>query len=300
MSKLPHVPWLKAFEAAARHSSFSNAADELNLTPAAVSQQIRLLEQHINVQLFKRLPRGVELTPQGQAYAQPIRKAFQEMQNATTGLFEISRKRKIHVRASITYAALVLAPKLTMFNALHPDIEVHLSTAVWSDRIDQTDIDLDIRYGNGDWSEPNILQLGHEIGRVVCSPAHAASFGEGLNIHAIAEGRVVMVHGSEIEWKRLSEHFALQLPTLQTITKADSSLIALQILSGGSGASIIHENFAKWYIDQGLLACPFDYRLPIREAYYLVTPDRAQEREEVRALRDWLLAEYSDPETSRL
>ena len=102
MAQLPHVTWLRSFEVAARHSSFSAAADELNLTPAAVSQQIRLLEDHLGVQLFIRLARGVSLTDAGQAYALPLRKSFQDMQDATRGLFGVKRKSRLRIRASIS------------------------------------------------------------------------------------------------------------------------------------------------------------------------------------------------------
>lgn len=305
---LPHVTWLRAFEAAARHSSFSSAAEELHLTPAAVSQQIRLLEQHIGVQLFKRLPRGVELSGQGQAYALPIRKAFQDIQNATAGLFDVSRRRKIHVRASITYGTLVLAPLLPVFQALYPDVEVHLSTAVWSDRMDDGAIDIDIRFGNGDWGERHMVQLGHEVARVICSPAQAEAFGDGLTVQALAADRRVLVLGSEVEWHRLSERFDLSLPASSGITKVDSSLMALQVIAGAEakagadtvgtgGAAIMHERFAARYIAQGLVVSPFEYRLPMREAYFLVAQDSAMEREEVRQFRDWLLAETRDPMT---
>lgn len=87
MKNLPHVTWLKAFDSAARHNSFAAAASELGLTPAAISQQIRHLEQHLDAQLFRRLPRGVSLTDVGQAYAQTIGKSFEDMALATNGLF---------------------------------------------------------------------------------------------------------------------------------------------------------------------------------------------------------------------
>ena len=298
---LPHVTWLRAFEAAARHSSFSSAAEELHLTPAAVSQQIRLLEQHIGVQLFKRLARGVELSAQGQAYALPIRKAFQDMQNATAGLFEISRRRKIHIRASITYGTLFLAPLLPTFQMLYPDVDVHLSTAVWSDRMDDEAIDIDIRFGNGDWGERHMVQLGHEVARVICNPAQVTALGEDLTVEALAAGRRVLVLGSEVEWQRLSERFDLTLPASASVTKVDSSLMALQVIAGAVGGAgnrgataIMHERFAARYEAQGQISSPFDYRLPMREAYYLIVKDQAMDREEVRLFRDWLLTQTLD------
>lgn len=287
--RVPHITWLRAFEAAARHSSFSDAAAELNLTPAAVSQQIRLLEQHLGIQLFQRLPRGVVLTDIGQAYALPIRKSFAEIKDATEGLFTVRRKRKVRVRASISYATLVLAPRLKAFRDLHPDIEVDLSTAVWSDRMGSESIDLDIRYGTGDWDERDIWKLGDEVASVVCHPDHARSFGDTPRIQHMVAAGIVPVLGSEVEWSRLSDHFDLGLPTPPVWMKADSSLIALQMISTGFGAALIHDSFSRPFIEQGMLVSPFPYRLPIREAYFLVAREEVRDRAEVDAFRNWLV-----------
>nr|WP_217808044.1 LysR substrate-binding domain-containing protein [Oceanibacterium hippocampi] len=283
------MTWLRAFEAAARHSSFSDAAAELNLTPAAVSQQIRLLERHLGIQLFRRLPRGVALTDMGQAYALPIRKSFTEIQDATEGLFTVRRRRKVGIRASISYATLILAPRLKAFHDLHPDIELSLSTAVWSDRMDNETIDLDIRYGTGHWDEPEIRKLGDEVATVVCHPDHLRSFGTKPRVQELLAAGIVPVLGSEVEWSRLSERFGLDYPEPPVWLKADSSLIALQTIAAGFGAALIHESFARPFMDRGILCSPFEYRLPIREAYYLVMRGAVADRDEVEAFRNWLI-----------
>ncbi|MFO7759769.1 MAG: LysR substrate-binding domain-containing protein [Roseovarius sp.] len=288
MTRLPHVIWLRAFEAAARHSSFSAAADELALTPAAVSQQVRMLEQHLRVQLFHRLPRGVALTDMGQAYAQPIRKSFRDMHAATDGLFHVPRRKTLRVRASISYAALVLAPNLRDFHALHPDIDIQLSTAVWSDRMDGASIDLDIRYGTGDWPESQIWSLGIERATVVCHPDYAASFEDGPTIEALAAGDVVQVTGSEVDWDRLSARFDLALPVPANRIKADSSLIALQMLASGLGSAIIMRRFAQRYVDQGLLVSPLPYELPMDKGFYLIAREDTRRAAEIDRFRHWL------------
>lgn len=295
MTQLPHVTWLRAFEAAARHSSFSAAADELALTPAAVSQQIRLLEQHLRVQLFHRLPRGVELTDLGQAYAQPIRRAFHDMQAATDGLFTVPRRKTLRVRASISYAALVLAPRLTGFRALNPDIDIRLSTAVWSDRMDDASIDLDIRFGTGDWPERQIWSLGSERASVVCHPDFAAGFEGGPTIAALAAADVVQVTGSERDWDRLSARYNLDLPPPAQRIKADSSLIALQMLASGQGSAIIMRRFAQRYLDQGLLVSPLPYDLPLDQGFYLIAREDSQRAAEIQRFSAWLTMEVVPP-----
>lgn len=230
----------------------------------------------------------------GQAYALPIRRSFSEMQDATEGLFTVRRKRRVTVRASISYATLILAPRLKNFRDRHPDIEVSLSTAVWSDRMDNGAIDLDIRYGTGHWDEPEIRKLGEEVATVVCHPDHLRSFGTPARIQDVLSAGIVPVLGSEVEWSRLSDRFGLELPAPPIWVKADSSLIALQTVAAGFGAALIHESFSRPFIDRGVLVSPFDYRLPIREAYYLVARDAVADREEVAAFRNWLMA----PETA--
>ena len=288
LPQLPHVTWLRAFDAAARHSSFSAAADELTLTPAAVSQQIKLLEQHLGVQLFTRLPRGVALTDIGHAYAQPIRKSFAEMQGATEGLFATNRKRLVRVHASISYAALVLAPQIAAFRQSNPDIDVRLTTAVWTEHLADGPIDVEIRYGQGDWAERDIRHLGHRFAHVVCHPRTASALGNDLSFAALAADAVQII-GSEPDWTQMAEHFGLESPPVIGGTRVDSSLIALQTIAGGSGAAIISEGFTRRYIEQGLLVSPLEYRLPLSRSFFLILHENGQKRREVRQFCDWLL-----------
>lgn len=293
MVDIPHVIWLRAFEAAARHGSFSAAADELCLTPAAISQQIRALEHHLDVPLFDRLPRGVALTDRGQAYAQPIRKALLDMERATQGLFGVSKKRVIQLRASISCAALVIAPKLAEFQTLHPEIEVRLSTFVWADRFADDDVHIDIRFGHGDWTDGRVTHLGHEFAVPVCHPDYAASFGADLSINSLAAGEVVQITGSEADWARLAEHAGLELATPSNVVHVDSSLVALQAVIAGRGSVMVLESFAREYVRQGLLVAPTAYRLPVRPSHFLVERDGAASTDDLRVFTDWVLSLYS-------
>ncbi len=165
------------------------------------------------------------------------------MQDATEGLFTVRRKRKVRIRASITYATLVLAPRLKAFHDLYPDIEISLSTAVWSDRMDNETIDVDIRYGTGHWDEPQIWKLGDEVATIVCSPDYLKSFGPEPGIKKVLAQGVVPVFGSEVEWRRLSDRFDLGIPEPPVWLNADSSLIALQTIAAGFGTALIQERF---------------------------------------------------------
>jgi len=290
--KLPHVTWLRAFEAAARHRSFSAAADELGLTPAAVSQQIRLLEKHIDAPLFERLPRGVSLTELGQAYALPVRKSFSDISIATNGLFDRSNQKTVKVRASISCAALVIAPKLAEFRAMHPDIAVELSTFVWADHFGEEESDIDIRYGQGDWKDGKVIHLANEFSIPVCHPDYAARFGKKLTIQNLAASKIVKITGSELSWARLSDQYELALEPPAEWLWADSSLIALQTVITGEGAVMVLESFARQYILQGLLTAPFEYRLPVIPSHYLIQREGRENREEVQLFSKWVTSLY--------
>lgn len=290
MRKLPHVTWLRAFDAAARNSSFAAAAEELNLTPAAVSQQIRLLEKQLGAELFKRLPKGVALTDVGQAYAQPLRKSFREMERATDGLFRAQRKTTLRVRASISFAALILAPRLGTFRDLHPEIEIELFTSVWSDRMTDAGIDFDIRYGDGDWPERNMWPLDVRDAVIVCHPAHAAALGDDLSVEGLAAAAVVQVVGSENDWERLSDRHGLDLAVPVHWMKADSSLIALQILAAGHGSAIISRSFAAQHLETGALISPVPFEVPMGQRFFLVQSDDARADPEIDTFKDWLIS----------
>ncbi|MEO3479874.1 LysR substrate-binding domain-containing protein [Phaeobacter sp. CAU 1743] len=291
MRRLPHVNWLRSFEAAARHSSFSAAAEELHLTPAAVSQQIRQLEHHLGIQLFKRLPKGVQLTDIGLAYAIPVRKSFVEMQAATDGLFRVQSKSVVRVRCSISFAALILAPLLRDFALEFPEIDVELSTAVWSDRIDGAGVDLDIRYGEGEWPEQTVHPLPVEGATLVCHPDYAAHFGTEPEQETLAGADIVQVVGSETDWDRLFHHCGIDAPRPPHWMKADSSLIAMQILSAGHGCALISRSFARRALDEGRLVAPFDLDLPMQTNFVLVERDDLRRHQDVRKLIDWLLVQ---------
>lgn len=297
MNKLPHLNWVRAFEAASRHCSFTRAAEELNLTPAAVSQQIKLLEQQVGEPLFRRLPRGVALTDMGHAYAQPVHKAFAEMQSATADLFGASRSRTIRVQASISFAALVLAPRLNAFFALHPDINVRLTTAVWTDHFDDDAVDVEVRYGHGNWDEPDIRHLGHQQGQIVCHPATVEALGKKATFPALA-AQAIQIIGSEADWEQMARLNGLEAAPVLGRTKVDSSLMALQMITAGYGAAIVSQSFARHYLESGQMLAPLRHRIPLARSFFLIVHNSTGKRREVDRFCDWLRAAVSDTSAS--
>ncbi|WP_299893092.1 LysR substrate-binding domain-containing protein [uncultured Ruegeria sp.] len=291
---LPHPTWLRTFEAATRLGSFSAAAAELGLTPAAVSQQMRLLEKHLKTTLFERLPRGVALTDMGKAYAQPVRKGLSDMQVATAGLFGKTKRQQLKVRASISFAALIIAPRLNEFFANHPHIDVELSTFVWANRFQEGISDVDIRFGYGDWSDGRVTHLGHEFAVPVCHPDFLGNFQGEPTLDILAAQQIITIHGSESDWPQLFQQLDLSMPVQARVTRFDSSLMALQAISAGPGMAIVLESFAQSFIQRGLVTSPVTEKIAIRPAHFLVERDGSERRDEIRAFSDWIRTIYSD------
>jgi len=286
MRRLPHVTWLRTFEAAARHNSFASAAGELNLTPAAVSQQIKLLEETLDMKLFQRLPKGVALTDIGQAYAQPVRASFQDLQTATDGLFKPQSKTTLRIRASISFGVLVLAPRLAAFRALYPEIDIILSTTVWSDRMTDATIDLDIRYGNGDWKEKDIWPLGEGQASVVCNPKEATQLRRDTSMLSNAE--IVPIIGSESDWPDMFQALGLDSPVPQPWLAVDSSLLALECIASGRGVAIVNRMFSQCHIKSGVLAEPFKQVLTTQNNFFIVAQPDTQKHKQVSMFYEWL------------
>ena len=288
MSRLPHVNWLHTFEAAARHGSFASAADELLLTPAAVSQQIRLLEETLGAKLFKRLPKGVELTDIGQAYALPVRASFVELKTATDGIFRIRSKTSLRVRASISFGIIILAPRLKEFREIHPEIDVVLSTTVWSDRLNDAATDVEIRYGKGDWAEENIWSLGPREATLVCNPVDAVFLR--TNRIGLENSDTVPVIGSESDWGQMFEILDIECAVPNPWMPVDSSLLALEVVSSGRGLAIVDKIFSRPYVERGLLAAPFDESLQAQNDFYVVARSGSAKREQIALFYEWLVS----------
>ena len=141
---------LRTFEAAARHLSFNQAARELFVTPAAVSHQVKSLEAQLTVTLFKRLPRGLGLTEEGQSYLPVVQDAISRLAVGTNEIFGQHQRRPIKVRGSLSFFVHWLAPKLVSFQQAHPQVDIRYISNIWVKELDGED-DLEIRWGRGQW-----------------------------------------------------------------------------------------------------------------------------------------------------
>jgi len=166
----PPLNALRVFEAAARHLSFTRAAQELNVTQAAVSHQVKALEDWLGLKLFRRLNRSLLLTDAGQAYLPTVRDGFQRLIDGTDRLRRLERGGVLTVTAVASFVAKWLMPRLGRFRQRHPDLDVRISTEVRMVDFSREDIDMGIRYGGGGWPGLRIDHLLSEDVFPVCSP----------------------------------------------------------------------------------------------------------------------------------
>jgi LysR family glycine cleavage system transcriptional activator len=288
--RLPSLPWLRAFEAAARHSSFSAAASELNLTPAAVSHQVRSLEQHLGQTIFERMPRGVRLTEIGKAYLPSVRKAFDELSVSTIGIFGAGSGATVSLRTPISFGALRLAPRLHRFRAEHPEIHLRLNAAVWADAVGLDGIDLDIRFGDGRWPEVDAVSLGPETSILVCSAAFARQ-GAAAGVMALARRGVIAIMGSEDLWANLLQQAGGGVEQSNEVVKVDNSLTGLELAQSGVGCLLVLRSLATPLLETGRLIEPLPgLGLKHDRSHFILVPKRnEQSRPEATLLRSWLL-----------
>lgn len=289
MSDLPSPNWLRTFEAAARLGGFKAAGDALGLTPAAVSQQIRALEGHLGFRLFDRQPRGVTLTEMGHAYLPSVRRAFEDLETATAGLFGLGDRSSVMVRAPISFATLCLVPVLHDFHARYPGVSIRLCTSIWAETAEDSTIDLDIRYGVGRWRDAEVMQLSEPVSLLVCPPGTAFPADRRRLLQREAR-RAIHVSGYEGFWAGLGRQHGLDKLPICGAMAADSSLVALEMVAGGLGAAIIARELACRHLARGTVTSPEGLTYDHKSAHYLVRPRSAQSTAPAILLfRNWLM-----------
>lgn len=288
---LPPLTWLRAFEAAARTSSFAAAAAELNLTSGAISYQIRALEAQLGFALFERLPRGVRLTPMGVAYLPPVRKAFEEIADSTTGLFGGAERGQVTVHAPVSLASLWLAPQLPEFLGAFPGIAVRLCSVIWDNPVADEATDLEIRYGSGHWRGYRSVRLLHQRILAVGSPALVAALEQSANRAAEVARQLIHIMGYENHWLKVRQ--ALEADELGVLRRptVDTTVAALELAARGAGCALAHPLYLTAYLASGRLLQAMPERFADEHSYFVVAPERPRRaRREVQLFQDWLLA----------
>jgi LysR family glycine cleavage system transcriptional activator len=290
-SWLPNPAWLKSFEAAARTSSFAAAATELRVSSGAISYQIRALEAHVGHALFERLPRGVKLTAMGVAYLPPVRRAFEELADATVGLFGGSERAQVTLHAPVSLAALWLAPKLPAFSAAHPGIDLRLSSVIWDNAVPDPNTDLEIRYGRGHWHGYRSERLLNQNIVAVCSPRLLETARLRGELDGLLPKNLIHIMGHENHWLKVRQGLGLAHVEPHPGPSVDTTVAALELASSGAGCALAHPMFLAAYLSTGRLVAALERQFTDDNSYFIVIPERPQRpRRAVSAFRDWLMA----------
>ena len=293
--RLPPLNSLRAFEAAARHLSFTKAAEELNVTQAAISHQVKALEEVVGLQLFRRLNRRLILTDAGQAYLPPLRDAFDMMAAATGRLRAGEDSGSLKVTTMHSVAVKWLLPRLPRFQAAHPEIDVMISASYALVDFTRDDVDVGIRYGRGQYEGLRADPLmGDEI-MPVCSPALLVGDPplrgpEDLKHHTLLHD-TVFISPDDPDWAHWLAAAGVQGVDSQRGPKFSDSNMVIQAAVAGQGVALTRRSLTQDDIDAGLLVQPFGPVMQTPLFYTVVCLPSAADQPKIRLFRDWLYEE---------
>lgn len=297
LPRLPSLNGLRAFECAARHLSFTRAAEELNVTQTAISHQIRRLEDELGVRLFMRLKDGLALTEEGNAYLPGIRSAFLELRYSTEKLLESSNNSVLTISTLVSVASKWLLPRLPSFREAHPQIDVRISASTELVDFRKGGIDAAIRYGDGNWPGLRADWLMSDEIFPVCSPRLLASDKSLKTPADLAHHPLLQVSGlTANDWNDWLQ--AAGQPPLKAKGSRltfDLAMMAVQAAIDGQGVCIGRSTYVDDDLRAGRLVAPFDLRLKSDSGFYLVTPHDQAESKKIVAFRGWLSQVLAQP-----
>lgn len=296
--KLPPLGMLRSFEAAARHISFARAGDELGVTAAAVSQQVKALEEHLGQGLFLRRPQGLSLTEAGLSYLTVIRDAFDRLGAGTDEIFHGRSAADVSVRVTAGFAHLWLSPRLPRFLQLHPDVRLRLLTTLWTPLEIDREADFEIRCGIGAWPQLTAYPLTRDRLFPVCAPALLEGQPRPLPPQIVGLQRLIHVASSAegwADWFRGAGHAPEAETGAETGVVFDTASLAVDLTLAGGGFMLGRSCFVDRLLEEGRLVAPCAAKIKSTEAFYLV--ERAGERlaHPARTFRDWILGEAQNP-----
>ena len=295
--QLPPLDLLEAFEAAARHLSFTRAADELSLTQSAVSRQIAALEERLSVPLFHRLHRALRLTDAGQQLLVTASAVLQQLHSVTEQLRAVKRQKTVVVTTTPGFAGLWLIPRLSSFTAAHPDVDVRISASLNVVNIERDGVDLAVRYCSATSVGPRAMKLFGEVMTPVCSPALRKLPSKPLKrpedlqhhtlLHADGHGHSAQLHDWSL-WLR-----AMHIETLKpagSLHFSDYDQMTNAAVRG-QGVALGRFPLIERLIKERKLVAPFGQSLASPMGYHLLKSEASAHKPEVHDFAAWLLDE---------
>lgn len=295
-NQLPPLTALRTFEVAVRHESYVRAADELNVTPAAVSHQIKVLEEFLGCSLFQRRNRGVRLTETARSELANIQQAFELISNSVSNL-RIRRAQSVLVISVVpSFAIKWLVPRLERFSVLHPDVDVRLSASRELMDLQNSDVDLAIRFGMGHYPGLLVAELFREAVVPLCRPGLVKEppyldKPDDLRHHTLIHDDSMFFDSQAPDWATWLTPTGVEGVDARLGPRFDHPEHAIQAAISGTGVALSRRSLATEDITYGRLVIPFDLELPVQPAYYALTTLTSYDKPKVRAFWDWLRSE---------
>jgi len=287
---LPSLNGLRAFEAAARHLNFTRAADELNVTQAAVSHQIKALEERLGRPLFRRLNRKLLLTDAGQTLLEPMTQAFSLMKDAVGQIEEDASGGVLTVSTVDSVAANWLVPRMGRFQALHP--EINLRIAISEDLVDFRDgsVDVALRYGRGNYPGLHTVKMMDEDLFPVCRPRLLT--GDPPLLKPDDLSHFTLFHDDVLwDWSDWFKAAGISGEGFRHGPRLTHSNLVIQAALAGDGVALARSRLVADDLAAGRLVKPFDISIESEWTYYVVSAEVAANRPRVKAFREWVLQE---------
>lgn len=290
--RLPPLTALRAFDVAARHMSFSKAAEELNVTPAALSFQIKSLEEHLGAQVFRRLNRAVELTEAGQTLLRGTAPAFAELAQAWRATRRLTDSSVLYVTSGPAFVAKWLAPRMYDFAQKHPDIELRFAASLRLMDLARDGIDVAIRFGRGTDEGLHSRPMGREWLTPMMTPELAAKY---TSPQSLADAPLIFDDSIDFlrpraDWQAwfAAAHVTAQPPSGIHFSQADH---ALDAAVSGAGVVLARGTLAAHDLKAGRLKAPFRPAITTQAQFRMLCLPGHQSRPAVKSFHDWMMAE---------
>ncbi|NJO24034.1 MAG: transcriptional regulator GcvA [Sphingomonadales bacterium] len=293
--RLPPLNALKAFEAAARHESFTRAAEELCVTQGAVSHQVKALEEELGLKLFNRERQRLIITEAGRAYLEVVRDALDRIAAGTERLLQRQSVGALTVSTSPNFAAKWLVHRLGRFAEAHPGIDLRVSATLHHVDFAREDVDLAIRHGDGQASGLHVTRLSAEVLAPVCSPKLLRG-RNGLHTPADLARHTLLHVDDRNDWIKWLDAAGVSNVDLSRGPVLNQASMTLDAAVDGQGVALARSALAAWDLINGRLVRPFQLALPVPYAYWIVCPKATANVPKIVTFRDWLLSQAAEDE----
>jgi LysR family glycine cleavage system transcriptional activator len=300
--RLPPLNALRAFESAGRCGSMSGAADELSVTPAAISHQIKSLEEHFGFPLFNRSVRSIHLTEQGAALLPYLSKGLDMWTEGCRRLVALDDETPLVISSVPVFAGKWLVRHLSQFNKLHPEITVRLDGSLSIADFSNDGVDASIRFGTGPYPDLHADPLVKEDVAPVCSPSfaetvHALEVPEDLAHCTLLHVDWFAAAGTQPDWGMWLKTAGVDNVDSSKGPVFTSDSLAVEAAINAGGVALVSEFLVREDLEKGRLVKPFDLVLPSNHWYWFVCPKENMERQKIKAFRDWLVAAVGDDQS---